>query len=129
MSNIVLFFLFLIQKNITPELLNNLISQNTLKNTVILDVRTKSEVDESYIPNSININFYDNNFDSAISMLDKELTYYVYCRSGNRSSQTVEKLKSLGFEKAFNLEGGIALWKEKGFRTKKKRLILAPLFR
>ena len=124
MFNIVLFFLFLIQKNITPELLNNLISQNTLKNTVILDVRTKSEVDESYIPNSININFYDNNFDSAISMLDKELTYYVYCRSGNRSSQTVEKLKSLGFEKAFNLEGGIALLKEKGFLTKKKRLIL-----
>ena len=124
MFNIVLFFLFLIQKNITPELLNNLISQNTLKNTVILDVRTKSEVDESYIPNSININFYDNNFDSAISMLDKELTYYVYCRSGNRSSQTVEKLKSLGFEKAFNLEGGIVLWKEKGFLTKKKRLIL-----
>ncbi len=122
MSNIVLFFLFLIQQNITPELLNNLISQNTLKNTVILDVRTKSEVDESYIPNSININFYDNNFDSAISMLDKELTYYVYCRSGNRSSQTVEKLKSLGFEKAFNLEGGIILWKEKGFFLKKKRL-------
>lgn len=37
----------------------------------------------------------------------------VMCRSGSRSARVVQYLRSLGYEKAVNLEGGILAWSEK----------------
>lgn len=39
---------------------------------------------------------------------DKDLV--VYCRSGGRSARCVDFLKSQGFQKVFNLTGGILAW-------------------
>ena len=73
------------------------------EDTVILDVRTPQEVSSSHVPNSKNIDFYSDTFKDDISKLDKTKSYGVYCRSGNRSGQTVNLMKSLGFEKVENL--------------------------
>jgi len=79
-------------------------------NTVILDVRTDVEYSENRIPNSTQIDFYQNNFPDEISRLEKSMTYLVYCRSGSRSFQTCMLMKQLGFEKVFNLQDGILNW-------------------
>ncbi|MGB2761319.1 MAG: rhodanese-like domain-containing protein, partial [Maribacter stanieri] len=36
--------------------------------------------------------------------------YYVYCRSGNRSGQACAIMKNLGFDTAYNLQGGFMNW-------------------
>lgn len=78
---------------------------------IILDVRTETEVEEGYIPNSINIDIYKGQgFIDELEKLDKSKNYYVYCRSGNRSGQACAIMNSLGFENAFNLEGGFMNW-------------------
>ena len=41
--------------------------------------------------------------------LDKTHTYILVCRSGNRSKQAANNLSQLGFEKVYNLDGGLAL--------------------
>ncbi len=80
-------------------------------NSVILDVRADHEVEEGYIPNAINIDFYlGQGFIAALEKLDKSKNYYVYCRSGNRSGQACAVMNSLGFENAYNLEGGFMEW-------------------
>lgn len=81
------------------------------ENAFILDVRTPEEVQEGYIPNSTNIDFYlGQGFLDGLEELDKTKNYYVYCRSGNRSAQACAIMNSVGIENAYNLEGGFMNW-------------------
>ena len=80
-------------------------------NAVVLDVRTDAEVADGIIPNAIHLDIYKGQeFISDIEDLDKSKNYYVYCRSGNRSGQACKIMEQLGFENAYNLEGGILAW-------------------
>lgn len=80
-------------------------------NSFILDVRTDDEVAEGRIPDATNIDIYlGQGFLDEIEKLDKSKNYYVYCRSGNRSGQACAIMNSVGFENAFNLEGGFMNW-------------------
>ena len=80
-------------------------------NAVILDVRTEEEVEEGYIPGAINIDIYlGQEFVDELEKLDKSKSYYVYCRSGNRSGQACAIMNSIGIESAYNLEGGFMNW-------------------
>ena len=80
-------------------------------NAVILDVRTDAEVAEGIIPNAIQIDFNKGQeFINEIETLDKSKNYYLYCRSGNRSGQACQIMEQLGFENAYNLEGGMLQW-------------------
>lgn len=78
---------------------------------VILDVRTPAEWNEGIIPGAINIDIYQGDaFMDALEELDKSKSYYVYCRSGARSGNACNVMSQLGFEKAYNLSGGIMGW-------------------
>ncbi|MBC3757401.1 rhodanese-like domain-containing protein [Hyunsoonleella sp. SJ7] len=81
------------------------------ENAVILDVRTDEETAEGIIPKAIHIDIYrGQDFINELEDLDKDKNYYVYCRSGNRSGQACRIMDELGFEHAYNLEGGILEW-------------------
>lgn len=78
------------------------------KNAVIMDVRTQQEVDEGYLPNMIHIDIYKGQeFINEVEKLDKSKHYYIYCRSGKRSSQACTLLDQMGFSETYNLQGGI----------------------
>jgi rhodanese-related sulfurtransferase len=80
-------------------------------NGVILDVRTEDEVNTVKIPGSINIDIYKGQgFIYKLEELDKNKNYYVYCAAGVRSLNACGVMEQLGFEKTFNLKGGISLW-------------------
>ena len=71
----------------------------------ILDVRRESEYESEHVLNAITHNrFY---IEESINKVDKNKTYYVHCRSGYRSMVFISILKSKGFEKLINIEGGI----------------------
>ena len=81
------------------------------KNAFILDVRTPEEFEISRIPNSKNIDFYNSqNFMQEIEKLDKDSSYYVYCRTGVRSANSCQLMSELGFKNVYNLVGGIVEW-------------------
>ncbi|MDC6354716.1 MULTISPECIES: rhodanese-like domain-containing protein [Robiginitalea] len=78
---------------------------------VILDVRTDEEMEEGYIPGAIQIDIYrGQGFLDEVEKLDKSKSYYVYCRSGNRSGQACSLMQSKGFERTYNLVGGMLEW-------------------
>lgn len=80
-------------------------------NAVVLDVRTDAEVAEGIIENAIHIDIYKGQeFVDEIEALDKSKNYYVYCRSGNRSGKACQIMEQLGFDNAYNLEGGMLEW-------------------
>jgi rhodanese-related sulfurtransferase len=81
---------------------------------VTLDVRTPGEFTEGYIEGARLIDFQSGNFENEIATLDKNATYAVYCRSGNRSGQAVKVMKDAGFSKVFNMNGGVIEWANAG---------------
>lgn len=80
------------------------------KDAVLIDVRTKGEHVEAKIPNSQLIDIMDPMFLEKIEQLDKDKTYYLYCRSGNRSYHAGRAMIQRGFTKVYNLEPGIIGW-------------------
>ena len=81
-------------------------------NFVLIDVRTKQEYEAGHIDGAKNLDFYKGaEFVQALSKLDKNKTYAIYCRSGHRSGQTLDIMKNMGFKKVYNLDGGINAWK------------------
>lgn len=80
---------------------------------VLLDVRTPMEHQIVRIPNSILIDINSPMFIEEIDKLDKSKSYYVYCRSGNRSFHAGNYMLKVGFEKVYNLEPGIIGWNGK----------------
>lgn len=89
--------------------------EKELKNTpdaVILDVRTKGEFQSGKIPGAINLDLMSPDFQSRIAALDKNKTYFVYCRSGNRSGSACNVMAAKGL-RAYNLADGIIGWRGK----------------
>lgn len=78
---------------------------------ILLDVRTPGEFRGGFIPEAVNIDFTEADFKDRIGQLDRNKSYYVYCRSGNRSGQAVSLMKNMGFENCYNLNGGISAWR------------------
>lgn len=77
---------------------------------VVLDVRTPEEFAQGRIADSVNIDFYAPTFAAQLDELDKDTPYFVYCRSGNRSAETIDTMRELGFTEVYELEGGIVSW-------------------
>jgi phage shock protein E len=81
---------------------------------ITLDVRTPGEFAEGYIEGARLIDFQSGNFENEIAALDKNATYAVYCRSGNRSGQAVKVMHDAGFHNVYNLNGGVIDWANAG---------------
>ena len=63
------------------------------------------------------INFYADGFSTQLEQLDKKQPVLVYCASGNRSGKTAVLLGEMGFEKIYDLDGGIKAWRAAGKKT------------
>ncbi|MCB9210769.1 MAG: rhodanese-like domain-containing protein [Ignavibacteriales bacterium] len=80
---------------------------------VLIDVRTQAEHYDARIPNSKLLDLMNPHFMHEIEKLDKSKSYYLYCRSGNRSYHAAREMANLGFEKVYNLSPGIIGWNGK----------------
>ncbi|MFA6313318.1 MAG: rhodanese-like domain-containing protein [Sterolibacterium sp.] len=90
------------------------------EDALVIDVREASEWSAGHIPNSRHI---------AIGQLEKQIheiekfksrPLIVNCQTGNRSSSACGTLKKHGFEKVYNLAGGIGAWRDAGLPTTTK---------
>ena len=86
---------------------------------VVIDVRSKMEYDEGHLKTTDQlIDFNAGEFHNKVDTLDKDKTYYLYCRSGNRSGQAARLMKSKGFENVYNV-GGFDALAQSGLDTEK----------
>lgn len=92
-------------KNVSTEDAKQLIDNNEV---VVLDVRTPDEFQEGHIPNATLIPLQE--LENSLNEIDKEQTYLVVCRSGNRSAQASQILSSNGFSNIYNMTGGMNNW-------------------
>ena len=81
---------------------------------VVVDVRTPAEFKEEHLDGAINLCIRCNP-DPFIHTLDLKDEILLYCRSGVRSADGLRTLNSIGYNKVYNMLGGIIEWKEKGY--------------
>lgn len=91
------------------------------QDAVLIDVREMNEINDGMLNDAIHIPL------SAVNKRLNELDKYkdravlVYCRSGNRSGSVCRTLSGRGFEKVYNLAGGIMAWQDAHLPVSKKR--------
>jgi phage shock protein E len=82
---------------------------------VILDVRTPQEYADGHIAGAVNVDVSAADFAAQVSALDPDVSYAVYCRSGNRSRAAIDAMNALGHTHTVGLDGGIAAWVAAGY--------------
>jgi rhodanese-related sulfurtransferase len=82
---------------------------------IIIDVRTPQEFANEHIENALNLDYYSEKFRDELNKLDKEKTYLIYCRSGNRGGKALSIMKELAFREVYNMLGGVIQWKAEGY--------------
>ncbi|NOS85119.1 MAG: rhodanese-like domain-containing protein [Ignavibacteria bacterium] len=98
-------------EDVTPEKFSEFTKE---PDAVILDVRSAFEFGGDKIAGAQNMSYTSSGFKAYLEKLDKSKSYLVYCASGSRSVGAVKQMKSMGFEKVYNLKGGIEHWKSAG---------------
>lgn len=73
---------------------------------VLIDVRTSEEYNREHIPSAVNI---------PLDTIDtigypKDTKIIVYCQSGMRSREAVNKLVAMGYTDLYDLDGGLLNW-------------------
>jgi len=85
------------------------------EDAVILDVRTRSEFEESHITGSVNVPVQDESFEDMVAKLDLNKKYIVHCTADHyigRTNRALKSMQSLGFKHLYSLKGGYDAWKE-----------------
>ena len=69
----------------------------------VIDVRTAVEFAQGHVQGARNLDIQNGDFEKALSTLDKDASYNVYCRSGNRSAAATEMMRNAGFTNVVDL--------------------------
>lgn len=93
---------------VSAEEMQDILEQEDVQ---LVDVRSPEEYQKEHIVNSQNIDFRSPTFEEDVQQLDKTKPVILYCKSGRRSAECAKKLKEAGFEKIYELEGGISKWR------------------
>ncbi len=92
---------------ITAKEGKNMLEEN--QEIILLDVRTAAEFNEGHIENALLLPVDQIETKAQETIPDKDATYIIYCRSGNRSNQAAGILKDLGYTNLYDM-GGIIDW-------------------
>jgi len=65
-------------------------------NTMLIDVRTPGEFAEGYLGGAVNIPVELPTFTAQVALLDPDVDYLVYCRTGRRAEIAIEYMDTLG---------------------------------
>ena len=107
-------------KKVSPNTANSIIKANRgEKGFAILDVRTPKEFAAGHIKGAENMDYYSLSFQMELEKLSKRATYVIHCRSGKRSGMTLRIMEAMGFDRVYDIEGGIMAWKAAGLPVEK----------
>ena len=84
---------------------------------MLLDVRESDEWDAGHIPGAKHIprGYLESRVEGVVGS-DRSQRVIIYCASGQRSALAANTLKELlGYEDVASMNGGITLWKDRGY--------------
>ena len=92
--------------NITPTELNHRLDNG--EPIVVIDVRESWELAIMSLPFARHIRMIE--ILSRLAEIPRDCSVVIFCRTGSRSTRTVEMLQLRGYNNVCNLQGGILAW-------------------
>jgi rhodanese-related sulfurtransferase len=86
---------------------------------VLIDVREESEFARDHLPGAVHLSkgILERDIEQRVS--DPKTPIVLYCGGGFRSALSAENLQKMGYTNVLSMDGGIRLWREKGFPIEK----------
>jgi rhodanese-related sulfurtransferase len=91
------------------------------EDALMVDVRDPAEFAKGHVPNARHIPLGDLGRRSSELEKFKDRPIILCCATGNRSAAAAATLKKAGFDKLFNLRGGLLEWEKAGQPISRKR--------
>ena len=113
-------------REVDPREVRDLSLNGAANGAVLVDVREQHEFEESHIPGAVHVprGHLESRIEGAAP--DRSQRVVLYCASGNRSALAAHTLQQLlGYEHAESMEGGITLWKDRGYDVEVPRALTA----
>ena len=86
---------------------------------ILVDVREESEFAKDHLPGAIHLSkgIIERDIEEKVPDLNAPLV--LYCGGGYRSALAADNLQKMGYKNVFSMDGGIRVWREKGFPVTK----------
>ena len=81
----------------------------------LVDVREESEFAKDHLPNAIHLGKGIIERDIEERVPDTAAPLVLYCGGGYRSALAADNLQKMGYTNVISMDGGIRVWREKGF--------------
>ena len=91
------------------------------EDAVAVDVRAPGDYEKGHLPNARHLPFTE--FERRNKELEKfrARPIILYCNSGSEAAKGITFLKKAGFEKLYNLRGGLYEWEKAGYPIARKK--------
>jgi rhodanese-related sulfurtransferase len=99
-------------RTISTKKLARIVNDTKKPQPILIDARDEAEYEVSHLKAAVHIDPQTPNFTSFTHA--KYTPIVVYCSVGYRSALISQKLQQAGFERVFNLDGGIFRWANEG---------------
>jgi len=86
---------------------------------LLIDVREESEYAKDHLPGAIHLGKGIIERDIEERAPDTSATMILYCGGGFRSALAADNLQKMGYTNVISMDGGIRVWREKGFPLEK----------
>ena len=82
---------------------------------ILVDVREESEFAKDHLPGAIHLGKGVIERDIEEKVPDLNTPLVLYCGGGYRSALAADNLQKMGYKNVLSMDGGIRVWREKGF--------------
>jgi rhodanese-related sulfurtransferase len=82
---------------------------------ILVDVREESEFAKDHLPGAIHLSKGVIERDIEAKVPDLNTPLVLYCGGGSRSVLAADNLQKMGYKNVLSMDGGIRVWREKGF--------------
>jgi molybdopterin/thiamine biosynthesis adenylyltransferase/rhodanese-related sulfurtransferase len=113
-------------KEVDPRQVHDAVANGNGSRPLLVDVREQHEYEAGHIPGAVHVP--RGHLESRIEgkARDRSQPIVLYCASGQRSALAAHTLQSLlGYEDVASMNGGITLWKDRGFEVETPRSLTA----
>ena len=85
------------------------------ENFHLVDVREESEWSKDHLPGAIHLGKGIIERDVEVRIADTAAPIVLYCGGGFRSALAADNLQKMGYTNVWSMDGGIRVWREKGY--------------
>src|SRR5436309_6695911 len=115
-------------REVDPREVHDAISSSNGNGRVplVVDVRELHEFEESHLPGAVHVPraYLESRIEGKVG--DKSQSVVLYCATGQRSALAAHTLEHLlGYQDVASMNGGITLWKDRGFEVETPRALSA----